>query len=346
MCIDPEQIVPICIFIGSVLLCPLLIWLGKHPIKKLTDEHNGIFFAFLKLIFSTPVIIAFVLVVSWFTIQKLPFIQPYQKSVTRGYMVVFVINAIWFLVDLIDSILDRAYKRSKEKYGNESSLDINLVKTIKKIVSFVLWFLALIWSLELLGVDIAALVTTLGIGGVAVALAAQETVKNLIGGLTILSDKTLRIGDRILANGIDGFVEDIGLRTTKIRALDNRIISIPNSNLVTTAITNVTTEPTRKVVCKLGLTYDTPPAKMKEALAILKALPKENDHITDNITATFDSFGDFSLNILFVYYIKAPRENNTFEETSKVNMAVLEKFNAAGLNFAFPTQTVILDKPE
>lgn len=346
MCIDPEQIVPICIFIGSVLLCPLLIWLGKHPIKKLTDEHNGIFFAFLKLIFSTPFVIAFVLVVSWFTIQKLPFIQPYQKSVTRGYMVVFVINAIWFLVDLIDSILDRAYKRSKEKYGSESSLDINLVKTIKKIVSFVLWFLALIWSLELLGVDIAALVTTLGIGGVAVALAAQETVKNLIGGLTILSDKTLRIGDRIQANGIDGFVEDIGLRTTKIKALDNRIISIPNSNLVNSAITNITSEPTRKVVCKLGLTYDTPPAKMKEALAILKALPQENDHITKDVLATFDSFGDFSLNILFVYYIRAPRESNTFEETSKVNMAVLEKFNAAGLNFAFPTQTVIVDKPQ
>lgn len=345
MCIDPEQIVPICIFIGSVLLCPLLIWLGKNPIKKLTDKHDGIFFTFLKNLFHTPFVIAFVLIVSYFTIQKLPFIEPYRRNVTRGYMVVFVINAIWFLVGLIDSILDRAYKRSKEKYGSESSLDINLVKTIKKIVSFVLWFFALIWSLELLGVDIAALVTTLGIGGVAVALAAQETVKNLIGGLTILSDKTLRIGDRIQANGIDGFVEDIGLRTTKIKALDNRIISIPNSNLVNSAITNITSEPTRKVVCKLGLTYDTPPAKMKEALAILKALPQENDHITKDVLATFDSFGDFSLNILFVYYIRAPRESNTFEETSKVNMAVLEKFNAAGLNFAFPTQTIVMDKP-
>lgn len=345
MNMESEHIISICIFIGSVLLCPLLIWLGRHPIAKIAEKHEGVFFTILKNLFRTPFIIAFVLVVSWFTIQKLPFVEPYKESVARGYMVVFVLNIVWFLASLADSLLDRMYTRSAEKNNGKSTIDINVIKTAKKAVSTLLWLFGIIWSLKILNIDIAALLTTLGIGGVTLAFAAQDTVKSIIGGITILVDKVLRIGDRIKIGDIEGFVEDIGLRTTKIKLLDNRIVSVPNSKMVDTPITNVTSEPTRKVVCYLGLTYDTTPAKMKEALEILKNLPNENHKITKNVTATFDNFGAFSLNILFIYYIKSPRENDTFEETSVVNMTVLEKFNAAGLNFAFPTQTIVMDKP-
>lgn len=343
---NSEYLIPVSIFIACLLLCPVLLWISKKPVARYIEKHPDTTWSrILQNVFSTALIFAFVLVASYFTIKDLPIVAKYESGVRQGYGVLFALNIIWFLTGFFDSLLDGAYLRSKVFNNGKNAIDINVIKTLKKILHFFLWFIGIIWALNILGVDIAALVTTLGIGGVAIALAAQETVKNIIGGLTILTDRTVRIGDRIIVNGIDGFVEDIGLRTTKIRQLDNRLVSIPNSKMVDTHITNITVEPTRKVVCMLGLTYDTSPEKMKEALAILKSLPMGNSKISKDVIAIFDSFGDFSLNIQFIYYIKAPRENNVFEVTSKINMAILEKFNAAGLNFAFPTQTIVMDKP-
>ena len=329
-------------FIIVVALCPTMLYIGKKYVKPFVDRHNGIWYEVLDSLFKTPFIVAVFVVASFVVLKKLNIQAEWMIHVFRAYGVLFALNVVWFLVDLINDILDKVYERSTK--NKDKKIDINIIKTAKKAVSVFLWFIGIIWALDALGVDVKALIATLGIGGVAIAFAAQETVKNVIGGITIIVDRTLRIGDTVNVSGVEGTVEDIGLRSTKVRAYSGRIVTIPNSKLVDTNIENITTEPTRKVVCKLGLTYDTTPDKMEEALDILKNLPTKITSIDEKVVPYFSSYGDSSLNITFTYYIKHPRKVNIFSVQSDVNMEILRSFNKAGLNFAFPTQTIYIEK--
>lgn len=323
-------------------LCPTLLYIGKKFVRPFVDKHNGVWYEVLDSLFKTPFIVAIFLVVSYIVLQKLNVPETWMAHILRAYGVLFALNVVWFIVDLINDILDKIYERSTK--NKDKKIDINIIKTAKKAVSVFLWFIGIIWALDALGVDVKALIATLGIGGVAIAFAAQETVKNVIGGITIIVDRTLRIGDTVNVGGVEGTVEDIGLRSTKVRAYSGRIVTIPNSKLVDTNIENITTEPTRKIVCQLGLTYDTTPEKMEEALKILSNLPTKITSISEKTVPYFSSYGDSSLNITFTYYIKNPRKVDIFSVQSDVNMEILSSFNKAGLNFAFPTQTLYIEK--
>lgn len=326
-----------------VVICPLMAYLGKGPVKRYIESKPGVWANVLQILFKTPVIFAVALFFIWMALNSLELSDHLRLMIRNSYQIFILINVAW-LVDTIASILiDKAFKLSKEKL-EEHTMDVNMVKTIDKIVSVIIWCITVVIALSILGIDIKALVATLGIGGVALALAGQDTAKNLIGGITILGDRTFRIGDRIIAAGYDGTVEDIGLRSTKLRTLAGRLVTIPNGKLTDASIENVTLETSRKVVLNLGLTYDTTPEKMKEAIQILKALPHDTPAITKEIVASFTDFGDFSLGITFAYYIKHPRTADIFAINNDVNMKILTRFNAAGLSFAFPTQTIQIEK--
>jgi MscS family membrane protein len=172
----------------------------------------------------------------------------------------------------------------------------------------------------------------------AVALAAQDTIKNIFGGITIYTDAPFRLGDTIRFDEYEGTVQDIGIRSTRIITYEQQIVSVPNYKLMDASIINISAEPSRRVVITLGLTYDTTPQKMKEAIEILKKLPANISEIEENTIAVFSAFGDFALLITYIYYIK--KNLDIRESTSKVNFEILNGFNEAGLNFAFPTQTI------
>ena len=196
----------------------------------------------------------------------------------------------------------------------------------------------MITMLTMVGIDVAAMLTTLGIGGIAFALAAQDTIKNMFGGVTIFMDKPFKLGERIKVAGFDGTVEDIGMRSTRIRTLEGRLVTIPNYKIVDSEIENVTAEEARKITLNLGLTYDTTPEAMQEAMDWLKQLPTQINTIKTDVIVAFTTYSDFSLGITFIYYIK--RRSDIFDTQSQVNLAILKHFNEKGWNFAFPTQTI------
>lgn len=328
----------------GVAVCVALSLLGKGPVKKYAEKNPGKTRAMiLQLLCKTPFIFAVTLVCLWFAIDNLHLNTEYHHAIGKAFYVLYVINVSWFLDDLASMLIEKGFSITKDKIKS-TNVDANMVKTIDKIVSVIIWSITFVVALSILGIDIKALVATLGIGGVAIALAGQDTAKNLIGGITILGDRTFRIGDRIIANGYEGTVEDIGLRSTKLRTLAGRLVIIPNGNLTNASVENVTLETSRKVTFKIGLTYDTTPEKMREAIKILKALPDDTPAITKDVVASFTDFGDFSLGITFAYYIKHPRTANVFAINNDVNMKILTRFNDAGLNFAFPTQTIQIEK--
>ena len=154
----------------------------------------------------------------------------------------------------------------------------------------------------------------------------------------VFIDKPFRMKDRIKVNGWDGEVEEIGIRSTRLRTLEGRLVTIPNGQFSDNAVENVTMEPTRKVKINLGLTYETSPDKMEKAIEFLEEIAKENKNLEEDILVTFNSWGDFAMGIMFIYYIK--RESDIFTTQTEINMAILKKFNNEGLDFAYPTQTI------
>ena len=151
------------------------------------------------------------------------------------------------------------------------------------------------------------------------------------------------IDDKITAHYhgtlIDGTVEEVGLRSTRLRTLEGRIVTIPNSRFTDNSVTNVTSQPTLKVKLNLGLTYDTDEVQMQKAIDILEDIVKDQEAITDDYAAGFNGFGDFSLNILFIYYVKP--DSHWLDTQTLVNKEILRRFNKEGLEFAFPTQTIL-----
>lgn len=332
-----DYVISVAILVLAVILGRFMIWLGNEKIKKRVEKTPAAWDDVLYNVFQLPFVCGMVLLVLWIAIIRLDYPDKIDGYLVKIFKFLAVMDVTWILVRLSKTLCDH-YMMPKATHGELGKLDKNVVLTIKKALSFLLWTVGLLVAIESIGVNIAALLTTLGIGGVAVALASQDTVKNIIGGITVFVDKTFRMGDRIRVAGYDGHVEDIGIRSTRIRTLDGFLVTIPNYQVVEGAVENISLEPARKIILQLGLTYDTTPEQMQQAMDILKKTPSVIKDIQQDIVVSFMAFADSSLNITFIYYIR--RGKDYYNTQNAVNMYILQQFNSAGLNFAFPSVTV------
>lgn len=330
-----------------IIVCAFLLnkgisLLNKNVIQKITAKSRNRLDDILVKTLESPVLLGIALVAVWFAARRLDLGTQADRVIYRAYQILTVLNITWFLVKLTSALITEYLLPLSKEEEITRRLDESMIRILRRISVGIIWAIGIVMALNNAGVNVGALLASLGIGGLAVALAAQDTLKNFLGGLTIFMDRPFRIGDRIITGTYDGFVEDVGIRSTRIRNFDRRIISIPNYKIVDAAVENVSIEPMRRVVLKIGLTYDTSPEKMKEAISILKNTPQKVDEVfRDEIYAYFTDFSDSALTITFIYFIK--KEADVMETPSKVNMNILEEFNASGLNFAFPTRTVYIE---
>jgi MscS family membrane protein len=264
---------------------------------------------------------------------------PYWENFVHhlfGFLI--IVNVTWLIVRLLDALIEEYIVPITEK--SKSDLDDQLLPLFRKGMKVIIWSLGIIVGLNNAGYDVGAVIAGLGIGGLAFALAAQDTVKNFFGGIMIFADKPFQVGDRIQIGDIDGFVKEIGIRSTRVETLAGRIVTVPNSKFSDDAVENVDREPTRKIILNLGLTYDMSPEQMERAMEVLKEIAKDNQsNIEEDISVGFNAFGDFSLGIIFIYYIK--KEADILQTQTDINLSILKRFNAEGLEMAFPTQTVL-----
>ncbi len=182
----------------------------------------------------------------------------------------------------------------------------------------------------------------LGVGGLAIALAGQDTIKNFFGSLVIVADKPFEIGDRIEVDGHDGSVESVGFRSTRIRTLEGAQVTVPNSEMVSKSIRNLGRRPFVRRVATISITYDTPPAKVAEALAILRELLDGHEGMRPELPPRvfFNEFANSALNLLMIYWYHPLDYWAYMAYSERLNLEILKRFNAAGISFAFPTQTV------
>ncbi|MEM8867406.1 MAG: mechanosensitive ion channel family protein [Verrucomicrobiota bacterium] len=227
--------------------------------------------------------------------------------------------------------------------GTPSKMDDMLAPIISKSLRATIMVLVVVQIAQILsGKEITSILAGLGIGGLAFALAAQDTIKNFFGSVVLLFDKPFEIGDRVNIDGHDGPVEEVGLRSTKIRTLDGHLVTIPNGELANKAIWNIAKRPYIRRLFNITITYDTPPAKVREAKAIIEDILKDHEGMHEDFPPRvyFDKFNDSALNLFCIYWYHPPAYWDFLAFGERVNLEILERFNAASIEFAFPTQTV------
>jgi MscS family membrane protein len=248
-----------------------------------------------------------------------------------------VLAVTWTLARLWDAFVAGILKPLVT--ASETDLDDQLLPIARRGGKTAIWIIGVIVALNNAGYDVMALIAGLGIGGLALAMAAKDTVANVFGGFTIFTDRPFSMGDRIVISGFDGTVSEIGIRSTRLRTLAGREVTIPNSRFADSPVENISREPSRKIVLQLGMTYDTTPDRMRRAMELLREIVQAQGADTqENIIIGFNAFGDFALGITLIYYISTGADIMGVQ--TAVNLAILERFNAEGLEFAFPTQTI------
>jgi MscS family membrane protein len=190
-------------------------------------------------------------------------------------------------------------------------------------------------------VDISSLLTGLGLGGLAFALAAQDTVKNLFGSLTVLLDKPFNVGDWVKIGDLEGTVEEVGFRTTRIRTFYNSLITMPNANLISTAVDNLGARTYRRWKTMLSLTYDTPPEKFEEFCEGIRELVRKHpDTRKDYFHVYANEFGAASLDVLVYVFFRTPGWGEELGARHTLFLDILRLARDLGVEFAFPTQTL------
>jgi MscS family membrane protein len=246
---------------------------------------------------------------------------------------------IYWLVEVPTSWL------AKMAVKTESKLDDMLVPIIRKSLRVTIVILLLVHIVQILSdKPITSIIAGLGIGGLAFALAAQDTIKNFFGSIVLFTDKPFEMGDRIVVDGHDGPVEEVGLRSTKIRTFDGHLVTVPNANLANRTIQNIGRRPYIRRVANLTITYDTPPEKIDRALEIVKEILDNHEGMKEGLPPRvfFSDFNPYSLNIIVFYWYHPPDYWNHMAFSERFNKEVFRRFSEEGIEFAFPTQTLYL----
>ncbi len=260
-----------------------------------------------------------------------------QEYLSKGLRVIVAWSITYVILKAIDPLLN--YWRKRITSEDDKLLDSQLFPVIRKSIRIFIIVVAVLVTSQNLGLNITSLLAGLSIGGLALGLAAQDTVANVFGAVAIFLDKPFRVGDRISLENVDGVVEGIGLRSTRVRNLDGHLVTIPNKIVGNAAIVNISRRPNIKTEMNIGITYDTPPAKVEQALAILEQVCREHP-MTFDVIVSFTQFADSSLNLKVVHWWNGTVYKDYMVGMRELNLRIKERFDAAGLSFAFPTQTL------
>lgn len=331
-----EWAIALLILVASFVLAKMIYWIFGNIIKKATAKTKTRIDDIIIDTLHGPVILGLTIFGLWYGIRQLAFPDSIDIWVTNVYHVLVAITITWLIARLVDAIIKEYLIPLTEK--SESTMDDQIIPVVRKGLRAAIWILGIIVAMNNAGYNISALLAGLGIGGLALAMAAKDTVSNIFGGITIFTDKPFKINDRIKLDGFDGMIEEIGIRCTRLRTLDGTLVTVPNSKFTGGMVENITEEPSRKVVLNLGLVYETPTDKMEKAMELLKEIGTANTALEEKLIIGFNSFGDFSLGIIFIYYIKSG-EDILGAQTS-INLEIKRKFEEHGIDMAFPTQTI------
>lgn len=267
---------------------------------------------------------------------------PFVDLGDKVFMVILTLLITWTAFKCVDAAAIFAQERSKHGDGAPGIEDA-LIPTIRKAIKAFLAVVVFLLIAQNLGYSITGLLGALGVGGLAVALAAKDTLANLFGSITILIDRPFRPGDWITFDDSEGVVEEIGLRSTRIRTFAKTVVSVPNSVLANATVNNFSKMPRRRIMLTAGVTYETRPDQMREAVARIEAWLRGNAEIDQNfMMVKFTEFGPSSLDILVYCFTITTQWAEYLRVKQDTLLAIMDILEGLGLSIAFPTRTVHL----
>ncbi len=318
----------------------LLDFLTRIWLKRWAEKTASKFDDLLLDVLNGPIkVIVFII---FLRIGLEVFIWPpvVQAVLTKGFTIVIAWTLTYMALKFIDLAMSYWRQRARPE-GSDRGFEDQLFPVIRKSLKVFIVVVGVLVTLDNIGVNITAALASLSIGGLAIGLAAQDTLANLFGAVAVFVDKPFRIGDQIKLTDVEGTVESIGMRSTRVRNLDGHVVTIPNKTMGNAAITNVTRRPTIKTVINFGLTYDTTTGQLKRAVQILEEIYRGHPQTHDVIIA-FNNFGDSALNINVIHWWKGTDGRACLAGMQEMNFKVKERFEAERLDFAFPSRTIYL----
>ncbi|MBC8494953.1 mechanosensitive ion channel family protein [archaeon] len=335
-----RYLVFIIIIIIAAVVGKIVFYISRNVLqKKAARTKNRIDDLLVQTLEKPLVFLIFIIGLS-IALKTLTFSSSADTFFGNVVEIILTIDIFWFVIVFIDALIVNYVAPLTAK--TKSDLDDVLLPVVRKIVKVTITCLAIIIIFDNFGYDVTSLIAGLGIGGLAFALAAKDMLANLFGGVTIMTDKPFKLGDRIKIESYDGIVEDIGLRSTRLKTLDGFQLVVPNATIANSILENVTKEKSRKVKMNIGVEYSTSMQKMKEAKKIIEEIVIKNEDTDDKSIVSFNMFGESALNFLIIYWIK--NLDNILNAQHNINMEIKRRFEKAKINIAFPSTTVYLKK--
>jgi MscS family membrane protein len=337
-----HYVISLLLLAGALLLRRVVTGLIFNRLKKLAAKTETTLDDKLLPALEEPVA-TFVMLVGIFAAFKvLKLSATADQAIGYGSTVAFSLVLFWGLLRALDAILDHAHELAVQKQLGIAAFMPWIKRSL--VVVFVVFGVLLI--AQSMGADVKAFLAGLGIGGLAFALAAQDTLANVFGSIVVAIDQPFKLGETVRIGAQTGTVEDIGLRSTKLRLVDRSLAIIPNKTVAAEAIVNLSRFTQRRVEQTLGLTYDTTPEQMEAILRDFRELlGNETEVDPASIIVTFTNLSSSSLDILVVYTTVSPDAPASLRLKERLNLAFMRAVGARGLAFAFPTQTVQLMGP-
>ena len=239
---------------------------------------------------------------------------------------------------------DAVFKMLEENMAKKYVAAKNLLTLGNQITKYTIYTISFLVILDTLGANITAVVASLGIGGAALAFASKDTIANFFGSVSLIVDRPFIVGDWITAAGVEGVVEFIGFRSTRIRTFPRTVVSIPNSVLANATVENWSKRNKRRYSATLGMTYSATPEQMEAIVEDIKTILRNNSRVDQSdIRVSFSGFGDSSLDISVLYYLFDISPIPFAEDVQKINLDIMRAVQKRGLSFAFPSRSIYVE---
>ncbi|HEX9805201.1 MAG TPA: mechanosensitive ion channel family protein [Candidatus Dojkabacteria bacterium] len=314
----------------------LLVTILKRFIKKTVFDFDDLIYKLIHNI-SWPLIIIFSLNISF------RFLDISDRVLNYFWIATLVILAI-FIVRIIQEFIGFFARHIRKKIeAEDKAADSAVINTFKNIANFIVWIIAVLVILDNLGYDISALIAGVGVGGIAIAFALQNVLEDIFASISIYFDKPFKVGDFIKVGEDLGTVKKIGIKSSRIKTLEGEELVIPNTNLAQMRVRNYKKLSTRRIQFQIGVTYETPSVQLKKIPSIIEKITKSID-VIELDRVHFKSFGDFSLIFEIVYFVNESSYNIYMDVQQKMNLEIMEAFQKEKIDFAYPTQNIILSK--
>ncbi len=327
------------IFFIGILLARLAHPFIKYIFSKIGQKLNPLLKEKLLSLSKTPYALLVLcgfwqISLSFFSLEEnwTPFIAQPLKLVF-GYCLIIICYQILDLLEI--------YVKLLIKDGPNDTIHKHLLPYSKKIIKLIVTFIIILFILQNAGFNVTSLIASLGIGGVAIALGAKETLNNLFGGITIIIDKPFSVGDWIHCGDMEGTVEDIGFRSTKIKTFYDSIVTLPNSMVADSIVDNLGRRQSRRTRITLDLTYDTTPEELEAFVEGIKNILEANEYVRkDYYQVYFIGYGPSSLQIFMNFFLKVSDWNTELLQKQNIFLEILRLSKELNISFAFPTQTL------